>query len=122
MKNFKYLYLFIFLFVGIKGYGQTQVNTSVKKVYVIFKTHLDVGFTDLSSVVTDRYITEFIPKAIDVAEELEADGSNDRYVWTTGSWLVWKFLRNAPAKDVKRLEEAIRKGYIVWNGTIKYFV
>lgn len=115
MKNFKYLYLFIFLFVGIKGYGQTQVNTSVKKVYVIFKTHLDVGFTDLSSVVTDRYITEFIPKAIDVAEELEADGSNDRYVWTTGSWLVWKFLRNAPAKDVKRLEEAIRKGYIVWN-------
>ena len=75
MKNFKYLYLFIFLFVGIKGYGQTQVNTSVKKVYVIFKTHLDVGFTDLSSVVTDRYITEFIPKAIDVAEELEADGT-----------------------------------------------
>ncbi len=68
MKNFKYLYLFIFLFVGIKGYGQTQVNTSVKKVYVIFKTHLDVGFTDLSSVATDRYITEFIPKAIDVAE------------------------------------------------------
>ena len=31
--------------------GQAQVNEEVSKVYVVFKTHLDVGFTDLSSVV-----------------------------------------------------------------------
>ena len=29
--------------------GQAQVNEEVSKVYVVFKTHLDVGFTDLSS-------------------------------------------------------------------------
>ncbi len=51
--------------VQLKG---QEINTSVEKVYVVFKTHLDVGFTDLSSVVTQRYITEFIPKALDVSE------------------------------------------------------
>lgn len=40
-------------------FGQMQaqeINPEVEKVYVSFKTHLDVGFTDLSSIVTDRYV------------------------------------------------------------------
>ena len=96
--------------------GPAQVNEEVSKVYVVFKTHLDVGFTDLSSVVEKRYIDEFIPKALDVAEKLRADRSGERYVWTTGSWLVWKYLQTASDRDVERLEKAIRQGDIVWNG------
>lgn len=40
-------------------FGQMQaqeINPEVEKVYVSFKTHLDVGFTDWSSIVTDRYV------------------------------------------------------------------
>lgn len=91
-------------------------NPAVEKVHVIFKTHLDVGFTDLSSKVEQRYITEFIPKAIAVAEELRESGAEERYVWTTGSWLVWSFLEQASPEQVAKLEEAIRQGDIVWNG------
>lgn len=96
--------------------GRAQVNNDISKVYVVFKTHLDVGFTDLSSVVEQRYIHEFIPKALDVAEKLRADGSGERYVWTTGSWLVWKYLQSATDREKARLETAIRQGDIVWNG------
>lgn len=96
--------------------GNAQVNEHVEKVYVVFKTHLDVGFTDLSSVVTQRYVTEFIPKALDVSEKLQAEQTGERYVWTTGSWLIWKFLQTASPENVKRLENAIRRGDIVWNG------
>ena len=96
--------------------GQAQVNEEVSKVYVVFKTHLDVGFTDLSSVVEKRYIDEFIPKALEVAERLRAERSGERYVWTTGSWVVWKYLQTASDRDVERLEKAIRQGDIVWNG------
>lgn len=106
--------LFCCMFVySISGY--TQTNENISKVYVIFKTHLDVGFTDLSSVVTKRYIKEFIPKAIEVSEKLEEDKSGERYVWTTGSWLIWKYMQSASAEDVARLDKAIRKGDIVWN-------
>lgn len=105
------------LMVWLPLLGMAQQSAEkVEKVYVVFKTHLDVGFTDLSSVVTERYVREFIPKALDVAERLEAEGTGERYVWTTGSWLIWEYLRTASPADAKRLEAAIRRGDIVWNG------
>ena len=104
-----------FLFLGIAGCMAQISGEKIEKVYVAFKTHLDVGFTDLSSVVTERYVHDFIPKAIEVSERLRADGSGDRYVWTTGSWLIWKYLRTASPEAVKQLEEAIGRGDIVWN-------
>lgn len=91
-------------------------NEDIEKVYVVFKTHLDVGFTDLTSIVKERYIHEFIPKALDVAERLDAEGTDERYVWTTGSWLIWEYLHTASPEEVKRLEAAIQRGDIVWNG------
>lgn len=93
-----------------------QTNANVEQVFVVFKTHLDVGFTDLSSTVTQRYMTEFIPKALEVSERLRKENPEERYVWTTGSWLIWKYLETASPKDCKRLEKAIRHGDIVWNG------
>ena len=100
---------------GLAQLNGQEINTSVDKVYVVFKTHLDVGFTDLSSVVTQRYITEFIPKALDVSEKLRAENTDEQYVWTTGAWLIWKYLHTASPKEIERLEAAIRRGDIVWN-------
>lgn len=115
MKHISLKSLLLFFLILCSGNGYAQVNQEVTKVYVLFKTHLDVGFTDLSSIVTQRYINEFIPKAIDVSEKLQADGSGERYVWTTGSWLVRKYLQTATPDEVKRLEAALRRGDIVWN-------
>lgn len=95
--------------------AQNDVDSSVEKVYVVFKTHLDVGFTDFPSVVAERYVSNFIPKALDVSERLYAEGAKEKYVWTTGSWLVWKYLQTASPQAVKRLEAAIERGDIVWN-------
>lgn len=107
---------FLILFVSLLATaGHAQVNPEVSKVYVVFKTHLDVGFTDLSSVVTQRYVSEFIPKALDVSERLNAENAKEKYVWTTGSWLIWKYLHTASPEEVKRLEAAIRRGDIAWN-------
>ena len=41
-----------FIFLGIVGSIAQTSGEKIEKVYVAFKTHLDVGFTDLSSVVT----------------------------------------------------------------------
>ncbi|HAB41684.1 MAG TPA: DUF5054 domain-containing protein [Porphyromonadaceae bacterium] len=106
---------FLLLAFCALGYASAAQNKDVTRVYAVFKTHLDVGFTDLSSVVEKRYLTEFIPKALEVGEKLRADGSGERYVWTTGSWLIWNYLNSASDADVKRLEDAISRGDIVWN-------
>lgn len=82
----------------------------VKKVLLIFKTHLDIGYTDFSKNVAERYFSEFIPKAIESGYELK--NSDTPFVWTVGSWLVWEGLKRD--KD-GTLERAIRDGIISWH-------
>lgn len=115
MKTYLVKSLLITFICLLSVSGQSQVNPEVSKVYVVFKTHLDVGFTDLSSVVTERYVSEFIPKALDLSEKLYAENAKEKYVWTTGAWLIWKYLHTASPSEVRRLEAAIRRGDIVWN-------
>lgn len=105
--------LFLFFFCGV--IGAQDRSESVDKVYVVFKTHLDVGFTDLSSVVTERYITEFIPKAINLSERLAAEHATERYVWTTGAWLIREYLKRATPEAKAHFERAVKRGDIVWN-------
>ena len=86
----------------------------VKKVYVIHKTHLDIGFTGFAQDVLDRYVKEFIPQAIETAYRCNTDGKRV-FVWTVGSYLIHYFLEHADEAGVQRLEQAIRDGYIVWH-------
>lgn len=102
--------------LGLGAAPQQASDPQVEKVLVIFKTHLDIGFTDLSSKVEQRYIDYYIPKAIEVARRLREEGGDERYVWTTGAWLVDAYLRQATPEAAAELEEAIRRGDIVWNG------
>ncbi|MFQ9872918.1 MAG: hypothetical protein ACLRVT_08010 [Oscillospiraceae bacterium] len=43
---------------------------AIKKVHVVFKTHLDIGFTDLAQNVLDRYVNEHIPHAVELAFQM----------------------------------------------------
>ncbi len=81
----------------------------VLKILIIFKTHLDLGYTDLASNVEKKYMTELIPHALDLAEQ-----TNGKFVWTTGAWLIDRFL-NLSEANRNRMENAIRNGYISWH-------
>ena len=93
---------------------------AVQKVHVIFKTHLDIGFTDLSSTVLQKYVDIYIPRAIDLAERMNRDGSK-QFIWTVGSFLVDYYLRHAGSAECERMEWAIQKGYISWHGLAATF-
>jgi Domain of unknown function (DUF5054) len=85
------------------------------KVHLIFKTHLDIGFTDFAERVTQRYFTEFIPKAIQTAQELRQAGGSEQFIWTTGSWLIYEYLEQATTAERKQMEAAIQVGDITWH-------
>ena len=84
--------------------------------HVLFKTHLDIGFTNLAGAVVEQYMTRYIPAAIDLARTLRERGGPDRFVWTTGSWLIYEYLEQAPPAWRGRMEEAIAAGDIAWHG------
>ncbi len=87
----------------------------IERVHLVFKTHLDIGFTDLAGNVLSRYFSSFIPKALDLAAALRRRGGPERFVWTTGSFLIYAYLEQATPAARKRMEAAIAAGDIVWH-------
>lgn len=89
-------------------------SAHVKRVLTVFKCHLDVGFDDTQANVVRKYFDRYFPQAIKTAASLRATGQ-DRYVWTTGSWLLYEYLEQANTQDRQRMEQAIAAGDIAWH-------
>ena len=89
-------------------------DPAVKRVLVMFKCHFDAGFGDTQAAVVHRYFSEFFPHAIDLANQLRDSGSY-RYVWTTGSWLLYEYLEQASPDERRRMEKAVSMGDIAWH-------
>ena len=86
-----------------------------RNIHLIFKTHLDVGFTDYASTVIWNYFKKYIPAALHVAREMRESGSPERFIWTTGSWLIYEYLEQASSSEKKEMEDAILAGEIAWH-------
>ena len=89
--------------------------TNTQHVHVVFKTHFDFGFTDFARAVRDQYFDTFIPKVLDLAQQLRDEDAQERYIWTTGSWLIYNYLEEAGSAERRRMEEAIAAGDITWH-------
>lgn len=92
----------------------------VREIGVVFKTHLDLGFTDLANEVFRRYMTEFMPRATHLALTMAQEarisrGPDERFIWTTGSWLVSKYLEHSRGRARRDFERAICDGLIRWH-------
>lgn len=87
-----------------------------RTIHLVYKTHLDIGFTDHAAKVRAQYHERFIPQAIETGEHFFAeDPVNPKFVWTTGAWLIWDHLNTQSPERVKRLERAIERGLITWH-------
>ena len=56
---------------------------NISEIIVLFKTHLDVGYTDFAENVVKNYMEVFIPGALNVAKQMR--GEKERFIWTTGA-------------------------------------
>lgn len=83
----------------------------MKKVFVVSKTHLDLGFTDYAENIKQKYLNSFIPEAISLAEHVNTPDKK-YFVWTTGSWLLKEMIVNADDMQKEKLITAIKNGNI----------
>ena len=88
----------------------------IKKIIVIFKTHLDIGFTDFSENVTKKYMESYLPGAAVATKELKEKNGDARLVWTTGSWLIEEYLRTHTGTEGDAVRKCIENGDICWHG------
>ncbi len=89
-------------------------DAEVKRLLVMFKCHLDVGFIDTQANVVRKYFDRYFPQAIETASAIRKEGS-DRYIWTTGSWLIYQYLEKAAGPQRQQMEQAILSGDIAWH-------
>jgi hypothetical protein len=85
------------------------------KIHLIFKTHLDVGFTNYAAVVTQQYFSGYIPAAVTLARRMREKNEENRFIWTTGSWLIYEYLEQADTAGRRGMEDAIAAGEIAWH-------
>jgi Domain of unknown function (DUF5054) len=102
------------LLAGQSSSSAPAPDLAVKRVLVMFKCHFDAGFADTQAAMVHRYFTEYFPQAMDLASRLRQSGSQ-RYVWTTGSWLLYEYLEQATTGQRTRMEKAISEGDIAWH-------
>src|SRR5829696_7377336 len=82
-------------------------------LYLVFKTHLDIGFTDYAANVVQTYFQKFIPEAVALAARTRGQAQSFR--WTTGAWLIYEYLEQANAAERAAMEQAIEAGDIHWH-------
>src|ERR1700678_1816977 len=100
--------------LAFAGGAMLAKAADVKRVLVMFKCHLDVGFTDTQAGVMRKYFDVYYPEAMKRANAMREAGA-DRYTWTTGSWLLYEYLEQAKGDARKRMEQAIAAGDIAWH-------
>jgi hypothetical protein len=89
---------------------------SAPTIHLVYKTHLDIGFTDHAERVRQQYHEQFIPQAIATGEHFFAENPRrPTFIWTTGAWLIWDHLHTQDAARIRRLERAIERGLIAWH-------
>ena len=97
--------------------GKDEITMpKISKILVLFKTHLDIGYTDYAGNVLEKYREQYIPGALRTAKELRESGGKERLLWTTGSFLIWDYLRTANKEQQEEMNEAVKAGDISWHG------
>lgn len=91
------------------------MHPQIDTVHVIFKTHFDLGFTDFARNVIDRYMTKFIPDAIDLARAMQRHHAHEPFCWTVGSWLIHEYLQRANSTQRAEIGAAIDEGLVTWH-------
>ncbi len=114
---------FVMLILPTGTYAQQQKANSagvskVTDIWVVFKTHFDLGFTDLPENVFARYRGEMMDNALSVINENSTLPKDEHFVWTVPGWPLYaQILGPLQTPERKaRIEKAIRDGSIVAHG------
>ncbi|MBS0028031.1 hypothetical protein ACTJJ0_06800 [Chitinophaga sp. 22321] len=121
MKSTKILLLLLTMSVSTaiaQQQKKTRINPKVTDIWVVFKTHFDLGFTDLPENVFKRYREEMMDNALAVIEKSATLPPEKRFAWTVSGWPLQAQIlgpQQTPERRV-RIEKAIKTGALVVHG------
>ena len=88
--------------------GPATSPAEVREIIIVFKTHFDIGYTDLASNVVQKYRTTFMDSALEVVDQSRALPAQQQFVWTIPGWPMHKMLEDWPGQTPERQERIKR--------------
>ncbi|HVM46742.1 MAG TPA: hypothetical protein VMU04_01895 [Candidatus Acidoferrum sp.] len=91
----------------------------LSEIVVVFKTHFDIGYTDMATNVVQRYRTTMIDSALEVVDQNRDLPPEQQFAWTVSGWPMHKILQEWPGYSPERkarVEKALRDGRFVIHG------
>ncbi|MGN1141153.1 MAG: glycosyl hydrolase-related protein [Oliverpabstia sp.] len=88
-----------------------------KKIIIVFKTHFDIGFTDLAKNVLESYSKELMPGVISTCRAARELNPDYPYVWTMSSWPLKVVLESEQTEKevLQEAEKLIESDELVWH-------
>jgi alpha-mannosidase len=120
VKRLWLMFLLVFLRINLVAQSdepkEQAINSNVKEIVVIFKTHYDIGYTNPVKDVLQYYRTEMIDKVLDIMDETRDMPAEQQFRWTVSGWVMAKVLEDWEGQTPERsklLKEAFKSGRIV---------
>ncbi|MCI7357719.1 MAG: hypothetical protein MSK40_08465, partial [Parabacteroides sp.] len=85
-------------------------KSSVDEVVIVFKMHFDIGYTDWSESILQKYTTSMMGETLHSVQQTDSLPVADQFVWTLPGWPVKYMLENVSDAYKPALDEALRKG------------
>jgi len=85
------------------------------KTIIVFKTHVDIGFTDLAKNVLRKYATELLPATVQACVGTQHLGKGKQFVWTMSSYMTKYSLDNSPPGAQEKAKDLAAAGQLAWH-------
>lgn len=106
-----WLCIFAVCFGPFSSFGASAANSKVQEIIVVFKTHFDIGYTDLVTNVLTRYRTTFLDKALKLIEDSSTLERDRQFVWTVPGWPLRQMLwEGQTAERREKIVQALKDG------------
>ena len=93
--------------------AQNHSKSSVTDIVVVFKMHVDIGYTNWAEGVLYEYSNDMLDKTLKAIDETSILPESEQFVWTIPAWPLKYMLENCSDKNKTRLEKAIKEGRII---------
>lgn len=104
------------ILLAVTGISFAQ-KQQVTDIWVVFKTHFDLGFTNFPDNVFERYRVTMMDKALVVIEKNAQQPPENRFAWTVPGWPLQAQIlgpEQTPERKV-RIEKAVRDGSLTFH-------
>jgi alpha-mannosidase len=100
----KTTFFFVCLLVPVLAFAALAGRPAhgVSEVVLVFKTHFDIGYTDLARNIVRRYRTTMIDQALEVVDRNRALAPERRFVWTLPGWPMARIAGDWPGQTEER--------------------